>query len=139
MILEVVKECSFDAAHFLPGYDGKCGRIHGHRWIVQIGFKGEVDPKTGMVIDFTKIKRDIEQNIINIVDHTFLNEIVFEEDSSIFSFPRNMPTAENIVGWITRFLEMYVNTEFNQKVSFVRLYESPTSYVEWRKENNVEN
>ena len=34
MMFEVVKEVTFDAAHYIPNYDGPCGRMHGHRWKV---------------------------------------------------------------------------------------------------------
>ena len=29
-------ENSFDSAHFLHGYEGKCSNLHGHRWRVVV-------------------------------------------------------------------------------------------------------
>ncbi len=53
-------EDSFDAAHFLKGYEGKCSNIHGHRWKVIVEVKGEdlkqEGPKRGMVVDFSDLK-----------------------------------------------------------------------------------
>ena len=140
MILEVVKECSFDAAHFLPGYDGKCNKIHGHSWRVQVGFKGQINPETGMVIDFVEVKRIMEHYIINILDHSFLNALESRLTNDpvpkavLSNFPNNLPTAENMVEWIVWILQTVLKGELEQKLSFVRLYESSTSYVEWRKD-----
>ena len=52
MKITVVKEFTFDAAHYLPGYNGKCNRPHGHTYRLQVGIEGEPDHSTGMVIDF---------------------------------------------------------------------------------------
>jgi len=129
MQIEVVKEFSFDAAHFLPRYEGKCKKIHGHRWVLHVGVKGYVNPTTGMVIDFVEIKHIINQLIVDKLDHEFLNKV--EE-----GFPKYSPTAENILIWIIGMLEaVSARGPFIKHVSFVRLYESPTSYVEWRREN----
>ena len=53
----VSKRVSFDAAHFLPGYVGKCSQMHGHHWIVELAVAGEVNLETGMVIDFIELSR----------------------------------------------------------------------------------
>ncbi len=137
-MIMVVKEFTFDAAHFLPGYDGKCGRIHGHRWILQIGVKGNINLQTGMVVDFSEIKRIVHSLIIDKLDHRFLNEIDDNAQLSLFpdyknpSFPKDLPTAENMLMWIVDTLKPMF-TMLN--LSLVRLYESPTSYVEWRAES----
>ena len=52
-------ESSFDAAHFLTNYDGKCSNIHGHRWRVVLEITG--NPDNGMVVDFNLIKKDLKE------------------------------------------------------------------------------
>ena len=64
-------EASFDAAHFLTNYNGKCKNIHGHRWRVVLEIKGEA--KNGMVVDFNTIKKDLKE-LCDYFDHTFIVE-----------------------------------------------------------------
>lgn len=68
---------------------GKCTNIHGHNLIVYITIKGEVDPITGMVANFTDLKSIIKKNIYDKVDHKYLNDDVEE-------FKNLVPTTENI-------------------------------------------
>ncbi|OEF99916.1 6-carboxytetrahydropterin synthase QueD [Vulcanibacillus modesticaldus] len=68
-------EHSFDSAHFLANYDGKCGNIHGHRWRVVIEVQSETlieeGQLDGMVIDFGDLKRDIKE-LVDYYDHAFI-------------------------------------------------------------------
>ena len=69
---------SFDSAHFLAGYEGKCSNIHGHHWTVEI----EVGSNSlemggnnrGMIVDFSKLKTDLK-NIADALDHCLIVEI----------------------------------------------------------------
>ncbi|MCR5350667.1 MAG: 6-carboxytetrahydropterin synthase QueD [Acholeplasmatales bacterium] len=64
-------ESSFDAAHFLTNYEGKCKNIHGHRWRVILSITGENE--NGMVVDFTIIKKDLKE-LCDYFDHSFIVE-----------------------------------------------------------------
>ena len=64
-------EGSFDAAHFLSNYEGKCSNIHGHRWRVVISVTGNLC--NGMVVDFNIIKADLKE-LCDYFDHTFIVE-----------------------------------------------------------------
>lgn len=76
-----VKE-KFQAAHFLREYQGKCEKVHGHTFQVEVHIRATELDKAGIGIDFTKIK----QTLIKILpDHTLLNDI----------YPFN-PSAENL-------------------------------------------
>jgi len=119
-------EASFDAAHFLTNYDGKCHNIHGHRWRVVLNIKGE--PKNGMVIDFNDIKKDLK-NECDYFDHTFivqkdsLNKELFDLLSKDFLL-REVPfrtTAENFA--------KYFFNKLNSKyeVYEVAVYETPNN------------
>ncbi|WP_434355285.1 6-carboxytetrahydropterin synthase QueD [Parasalinivibrio latis] len=91
MTTELFKEFTFEAAHRLPHVpDGhKCGRLHGHSFVVRIYVEGEVDPHTGWVIDFSEIKA-IFKPIYDQLDHHYLNEIEGLEN----------PTSEVLSKWI---------------------------------------
>jgi len=77
----IVKE-KFSSAHFLEHYKGKCEKMHGHTFSVEVHFQvGKLD-KSGIAIDFTILKAYLK-NILP--DHQVLNEI--------YDFS---PSAENL-------------------------------------------
>lgn len=67
----ITSESSFDAAHFLTNYEGKCKNIHGHRWKVVVTIKGELT--NGMLVDFGDFKKDIK-DLCDYFDHSFIVE-----------------------------------------------------------------
>ncbi|WP_068713576.1 6-carboxytetrahydropterin synthase QueD [Vibrio tritonius] len=88
---ELYKEFMFEAAHFLPNVpEGhKCGRLHGHSWLIRLYIYGEVDAHTGFVQDFGEIKQ-IFAPIYDQLDHHYLNEIPGLEN----------PTSEVLAKWV---------------------------------------
>ena len=70
-------EASFDAAHFLKGYDGKCKNIHGHRWRIVVKLSGDrlipTGPKSGMLLDFGDLKAALN-SLADEFDHALLVE-----------------------------------------------------------------
>lgn len=89
--MEVFKEFTFDAAHFLPNVPPghKCRNMHGHTYSVRVVVEGEIDPELGWVIDFADMKAAF-QPVKEKVDHQLLNEIEGLEN----------PTAEVIAAWM---------------------------------------
>jgi 6-pyruvoyltetrahydropterin/6-carboxytetrahydropterin synthase len=76
MEAELVRTFRFEAAHALPNVpEGhKCRRLHGHSYRVDIHVAGPIDPHSGMVMDFGRI-RDAVEPILKELDHRWLNEI----------------------------------------------------------------
>ena len=89
--MDVFREFTFEAAHRLPyvpeGH--KCSRLHGHSFRVEVRVRGDIDPATGMVIDFAEIKGAFAP-LLDRLDHYFLNEIEGLDN----------PTSENLARWI---------------------------------------
>jgi len=83
----------FDAAHRLPGYPGKCRRLHGHGYRLIISLTLPVNPETGLSMDFTEIKKIVERNVISKIDHQNLNDVI------------ENPTSERVVTWVWKQLE----------------------------------
>ena len=83
MKAELVKTFRFEAAHSLSGVpEGhKCRRLHGHSYRIDIHVAGDVDPQTGMVMDFGEIKR-VVGGLLDTLDHRNLNEIAGLENST---------------------------------------------------------
>ncbi|MBS4193196.1 6-carboxytetrahydropterin synthase QueD [Bacillus sp. FJAT-49705] len=123
----VSKEFTFDAAHHLHCYEGKCKNLHGHTYKVVFGISGYVD-EIGLVIDFGNIKEIWKKEIEIHLDHRYLNQ----------TLPKMNTTAENMVVWIyEKMSDSLINRseKYNDaRVEFVRLYETPTSYAEVRRE-----
>jgi len=121
----VSKEFTFDAAHHLHCYEGKCKNLHGHTYKVVFGISGFTD-EIGLVIDFGDIKEIWKQEIEIHLDHRYLNE----------TLPKMNTTAENMVVWIYEKMIESLNKrpENDARLEFVRLYETPTSYAEARRE-----
>ena len=88
--MRLFKEFTFEAAHRLPlvPSDHKCFNLHGHSFNARITISGELLPQ-GWVMDFGEVKK-ICSPIINILDHSYLNEIEGLEN----------PTSENIAIWL---------------------------------------
>jgi 6-pyruvoyltetrahydropterin/6-carboxytetrahydropterin synthase len=124
----VSKEFTFDAAHHLHEYEGKCKNLHGHTYRAVFGISGYVD-EIGMMLDFGDIKDIWKEKIETYLDHRYINEML----------PPMNTTAENMVVWLFDQMEKELqerNVKGNQefRVEFVRLFETPTSYAEMRRE-----
>ncbi|MGE7665276.1 6-carboxytetrahydropterin synthase QueD [Ureibacillus composti] len=122
----VSKEFTFDAAHHLHNYEGKCKNLHGHTYRAVLGISGYTEER-GLVIDFGDIKEIWKEKIEVYLDHRYLNE----------TLPLMNTTAENIVVWIYETLVDALREKQQYegaRVEFVRLYETPTSYAEVRRE-----
>jgi 6-pyruvoyltetrahydropterin/6-carboxytetrahydropterin synthase len=89
--MEIYKEFTFEAAHFLPNVpEGhKCRRMHGHSFRVRVYVSGDPDPGIGWIMDFSDIKAAVEPIRVRL-DHYLLNEIEGLEN----------PTSEQLVRWI---------------------------------------
>ena len=76
MPVTLSKTFRFEAAHRLPHVpEGhKCSRLHGHSYQIDVIVTGEIDPHTGMVVDFNDIAKAWEP-LHNVLDHYYLNEI----------------------------------------------------------------
>jgi len=120
--MEVTKIFTFDAAHNLPNYVGPCKNMHGHTYKLEITVRGDIDFKTGMVVDFSNLNRVVRDEVITVLDHKLLNEVEYN------------PTAEHLCLWILDRLKH--NFQKNKYVvSKIRLWETPTSYATWRIED----
>lgn len=89
--MEIFKEFTIEAAHRLPNVpeNHKCSRLHGHSFKIEIYVSGEVEEKTGWIMDFADIKQAF-QPLFERLDHHYLNEIEGLEN----------PTSENLARWI---------------------------------------
>ena len=105
-------KASFDSAHFLKDYEGKCSNIHGHRWTVEIEVGAETlehdTQNRGMVVDFSNLKKDLRA-LADHFDHSLIMETgslkQATEDALLAENLRIVkvdfrPTAENFAKYI---------------------------------------
>ncbi|MFW6115309.1 MAG: 6-carboxytetrahydropterin synthase QueD [Thermodesulfobacteriota bacterium] len=107
----------FAAAHQLRNFKGKCEQLHGHNWKVEAGLRGESLTDEGLLIDFGEV-RAITNEILNELDHSFLNELPAFQDQN--------PSSEHIAAYIFKELRRRLS-ESKVSVSFVTAWESDTA------------
>lgn len=103
---------------------GKCARPngHGHNYHLEVSVTGEIDPRTGMLVDLGELQKVVEDYVIEPFDHTFLNK-------DIPYFAEVVPTAENIAVHIANLLKQPIS-KLGGKLSKVKLIESPNNSCE---------
>ena len=129
-MLTATKIFTFDAAHYLPGHSGLCQNLHGHRWTLEVTVKkperAAITNMTppDMVMDFTQLKKIVKNKIIDVFDHSCINDNP--------EWPNGLrPTAENMVEVIAE--ELVNTTGLSGWIYKLKLWETPTSYVTWTK------
>lgn len=132
-------EASFDSAHFLTDYYGKCENLHGHRWRMVVYLEQEELQDEGtmkdMVLDFGEFKHSVRA-LAEELDHAFL----VEEDSLAASTVRALEaegftltvlpfrtTAENLARYACERLQAE-----GLPVSQVDMYETPNNCAIYR-------
>lgn len=135
-------------AHALDNYDGACRHIHGHSYrlfVTVIGSPSDetTDPKLGMVLDFSVLKRIVIPLIIERYDHALIlpacevKEELYETLKTAYGkveVVNYQPTCENM---ISRFAEV-IKRELPEGIELhhIKLHETATSYAEWYAEDN---
>ncbi|HHP7232817.1 MAG TPA: 6-pyruvoyl tetrahydropterin synthase family protein [Xenococcaceae cyanobacterium] len=103
---------------------GKCARTngHGHNYHLEITVVGEIDARTGMLIDLGALQQVVADLVVESFDHTFLNK-------DIPYFAEVVPTAENIALYIAQLLRSPI-AELGAELDKVKLIESPNNSCE---------
>lgn len=130
----LVSEASFDSAHFLAQYEGKCRNIHGHRWIVKVEIFGEKLQENGskreMLIDFGELKSELKK-LVDFYDHSLIIEKntmreitlnALKEDGFRIIEVEFRPTAENFA---KNFYDYFIEKGFS--VKSISVYETPNN------------
>lgn len=132
-MIYVTRRAEFAASHYYhnPKFSpeenrrifGKCNNPHGHghNYTVEVTVEGEVDPATGMVMDLKELKKLLEKEVLDLMDHRFLNK-------EVPPFSATIPTTENIAIEIWKLLAPRLQIG---KLHRVRLYETPDLFVDY--------
>lgn len=111
--VNITRAFTFDAAHVLPWHPGKCSRLHGHTYRLEVTVKGPLD-SNGIVLDFSDLKNTVCDHVLNVLDHTLLNDQI------------ENPTAERVALHILDALRPHL------PIHAIRLWETADCSVEVR-------
>jgi len=102
---------------------GKCNNPngHGHNYTLEVTVKGEINPQSGFVVDLKQLKEVMQKEVLDAMDHRFLNKEVPE-------FTSRTPTTENIAIAIWQRLQPRLNAATLHRV---RVYETPDLFVDF--------
>jgi 6-pyruvoyltetrahydropterin/6-carboxytetrahydropterin synthase len=137
--MKIAKEFRWEMGHRLPNHDGACKNVHGHSYRLVVEVEGDVDPETGMVIDFSDISKKVKP-LIEELDHAFLCQ---EDDLQVRELLENMDlkrvmipvpsTVENICDLFIRRLRPAFEIEKSVTAFTVRIWETASSVAEIRE------
>ena len=125
-MFEVSVEHTFAAAHALREYNGKCERLHGHNYKVQVSLEGPRLNSIGLLFDFVDVKRLLREAAERL-DHYFLNEIA--------PFDKVNPSAENIAKYFFEEIEKGLASAppgAPVRLAWVRVWETETCAATYR-------
>jgi 6-pyruvoyltetrahydropterin/6-carboxytetrahydropterin synthase len=132
-MLYLTRKAEFAASHYYDNPEltpeenrrifGKCNNPngHGHNYMLEVTVKGAPDPRSGFVVDLGKLKEVMHREVLDAMDHRFLNKEVPE-------FARQIPTTENIAIAIWKRLEGKLD---RAELHRVRVYETPDLFVDF--------
>lgn len=130
-----VKGFSFDSSHYTRGVDSKCMNLHGHTFRLDVEVYGEVDPETGMVIDFNIVKNVVKE-VISEYDHMI---IVPKKDLDKIDLRGPFNKGIKVIDYpeaTTEYIALDIARRIYEKLGMpvkVRLFEGERNYVvvEW--------
>ncbi len=135
-MIHLTRKVEFSASHILrnPSFSdeenrkiyGECANPHGHghNYVLEVTLKGEIDEKKGFFMNVVELREILDEEITGRLDHRNISvEIPY--------FRENVATSENIAVWIWERLEKRLGRDLLFRV---RLFESPSNYVEYHGE-----
>lgn len=146
--IRITKQFNFETGHALYGYDGKCRNVHGHSYKLSVTVIGKPiadanHVKYGMVIDFSDLKKIVQEEIVLKFDHA----TVFNQNTPHIELARELeqrdhhvilvdyqPTSENMVIDFAQRIKSRLPE--NIKLFSLRLQETESSYAEWFQSDN---
>lgn len=115
-------EAHYDSAHFLRNYKGKCERLHGHHYVVEVALVAEGLNESGIAFDFVDVKRELRA-LAERLDHENLNDLA--------PFTEVEPSAENQARHFYDELKRRLPAEMAEAVLYVRVWETPTQWAQY--------
>jgi 6-pyruvoyltetrahydropterin/6-carboxytetrahydropterin synthase len=113
-------QAHYDSAHFLRNYHGKCERLHGHRYVVELALASEELDEAGIAFDFVHVKKAL-RDLAERLDHENLNDIE--------PFTELEPSAENQARYFYDEMKRRLPANMSPAVLYVKVWETPTQFA----------
>ena len=147
-MIRVTKIFTFETAHILYGYDGKCKNIHGHSYKLFVTIKGKPiddinNEKNGMVLDFGDLKAIVKEEIVDEWDHGLMVNALsphkdlgkeLEQKGHKVIYCDYQPTCENMLYEIADKIKKRLPSQV--QLVYLKLHETENSYGEWFAKDN---
>ena len=146
--IRITKQFTFETAHALYGYDGKCKNIHGHSYKLDVTVIGEPitdmnNVKCGMVIDFGDLKKIVKSEVVDTMDHA----ILLNKETPHLNLAKDLmasghdvvlvdyqPTSENMVADFAQRISKRLDPSLS--LHSLKLRETETAFAEWFASDN---
>ena len=132
--MQITRKVEFSASHlcYHPGFTDEQNRAiygpasnkngHGHNYILEVTLDGAPDPVTGMIVDLKQVKDVLNREVVDVMDHRFLNY-------EVPPFDKIIPTVENVAVDIWNRLDSHFQGP--ARLKNVRLYETEDLFVDY--------
>ena len=118
----VTVQAHYDSAHFLRNYKGKCERLHGHRYVVELALASSQLNEAGIAFDFVDVKKNLRA-VADRLDHENLNDLP--------PFTELEPSAENQARYFYEEMKRLLPKEMAEAMLYVRVWETPTQWAQY--------
>jgi 6-pyruvoyltetrahydropterin/6-carboxytetrahydropterin synthase len=118
----VTVQAHYDSAHFLRNYQGKCERLHGHRYVVELALATEELDVAGIAFDFVDVKKHLRE-LADQLDHRNLNDLP--------PFDTVEPSAENQARYFHDEMKRRLPPRMADAVLYVKVWETPTQWAQY--------
>lgn len=115
-------QAHYDSAHFLRHYKGKCERLHGHRYVVEMALATEELDKSGIAFDFVDVKKHLRE-LADYLDHNNLNDLA--------PFDAIEPSAENQAKYFYDEMKRRLPPRMAEAIVYARVWETPTQWAQY--------
>ena len=115
-------QAHYDSAHFLRNYKGKCERLHGHRYVVELALARSELNEAGIAFDFVDVKKNLRA-VADRLDHENLNDLP--------PFTELEPSAENQARYFYDEMKRLLPAEMAEAILYVRVWETPTQWAQY--------
>lgn len=115
-------QAHYDSAHFLRHYQGKCERLHGHRYVVELTLATEELDRSGIAFDFVDVKKHLRE-LADHLDHNNLNDLP--------PFDEIEPSAENQAKYFHDEMKRRLPPRMADAIVYARVWETPTQWAQY--------
>jgi 6-pyruvoyltetrahydropterin/6-carboxytetrahydropterin synthase len=115
-------QAHYDSAHFLRNYKGKCERLHGHRYVVELALAADTLDEAGIAFDFVRVKKHL-RDLADRLDHENLNDLP--------PFDTVEPSAENQAKYFYDEMKRLLPGQMAESLIYARVWETPTQWAQY--------